>query len=185
MKIILLLEPPFCSMSLDIEDVFSVKKYSYLSLSDLFMAEMGGGSAIFKEVKSQESSDPQFVFKAIVEKYLQKTPKNFPSGFVLDPDFINDREELILLLELLKKMGHQISYVIDIQESEEICKEYIDDFQVDREEGVAEIRNYFDEFYPQVIEIINQWQIPTITVAHQDESKPVIKEILQKIEQID
>lgn len=159
MKVFILLEPPFSTISLELEDAAVAKKYSYFSLSDVYVSEAGGESEISKRLKEARNSGqellPHFAYRMIIEKYLQKAPKNSPNGFVLDPDCISSVGELNILLDVLEKAGHSVA-IIDIQVPAEACAEYIEDFGIEEAEGLSEIAEYFESFYPEIIDNLKE-----------------------------
>jgi hypothetical protein len=172
-KVFLLLEPPFSTISLELEDVAETKKYSYFSLSDVYMSEAEGGSAIAKTIAEAKAKGEtllaDFTYRLIVEKYLHKAPKNKPNGFVLDPDCIGSAAEFDILMEVLEKAGHEI-IVIDIQTPAEECAEYIEDFGVDEAEGMQEIAEYFDTFYPTIWSKITEKGLRTEIFSSEEDS---------------
>ena len=184
MKVFLLLEPPFSAISLELEDVAETKKYSYFSLSDVYMSEAEGGSAIAKTIAEAKAKGEtllaDFTYKLIVEKYLTKAPKNKPNGFVLDPDCIGSATEFDILMEVLEKAGHEI-VVIDIQTSAEECAEYIEDFGVDEAEGLLEIAEYFDTFYPTISAKITEKGLRTEIFSGEEDPRLLIKQFLEML----
>ncbi len=178
MKVFLLLEPPFSTISLELEDVAETKKYSYFSLSDVYMSEAEGGSAIAKTIAEAKAKGEtllaDFTYRLIVEKYLQKAPKNKPNGFVLDPDCVGSAAEFDILMEVLEKAGHEI-IVIDIQTPAEECAEYIEDFGVDEAEGMQEIAEYFDTFYPNICASIKAKGLQTELFSSEEDPRVSFK----------
>jgi hypothetical protein len=179
MKYILLLEPPFCTTSLDLEEIAEKKKYYYLSMSDVYISELGGETEIsekLKELKSQNQEiSENFTYELILEKYLKKTPRNFPNGFVLDPDCFGTKEELNILLEKIIQLENSDLLVIDIISTPEQCAELIVDYQADETEGREEIKEYFESFYPEVKEILSAKNIPVKIIESDKEEKEIAK----------
>lgn len=172
MKTFLLLEPPFSTISLELEDAAEAKKYCFFSLSDIYMSEVVGEGTIAKKIKETKASGeplpPHFAYRLIIEKYLKKPPKNTPNGFVLAPDCFGSVEELEILLEVLDQNENKIDAVIDIQISPEECASYLEDYQVDEAKGLAEIAKYFEVLYPPFLEILKKKGI-RIEVFNSDE----------------
>ena len=178
MKVFLLLEPPFSTISLELEDVAETKKYSYFSLSDVYMSEAEGGSAIAKKIAEAKAKGEtllaDFTYRLIVEKYLQKAPKNKPNGFVLDSDCVGSAAEFDILMEVLEKAGHEI-IVIDIQTPAEECAEYIEDFGVDEAEGMHEIAEYFEAFYPNICAKITERSLRTEIFSSEEDPRLTLR----------
>ncbi len=173
MRIFLLLEPPFSTISLELEDAALTRKYYYFSLSDVFISETAGGSATAKRLKESiengEEMQPLLSYRIILEKYLQKPPRNFPNGIILDPDCFGTAEELQVLLEVIEKYGNKIEGVIDIQTDAEECADYIEDFGVDEADGLLEISDYFENLYPEAKKIFKKKDIEIIATFSPDE----------------
>jgi hypothetical protein len=172
MKIILLLEPPYSMISLELEDAASSNGYSYFSLSDAFMNEAGSNSALGKKInsKSEDESDIQseYVYKELLRHYLKKAPKNTPNGFILDPDCVNSFRELQLLLQILKELEHELYAVVDIMVDQDNCYEYVPAF-IDEDEAEDEIEAYFDEIYPQALALFHQLGIRVESFDEEDD----------------
>ena len=179
MRYILLLEPPFCTTSLDLEEIAEKKKYYYLSMSDVYISELGGETEIsekLKELKSQNQEiSANFTYELILDKYLKKTPKNFPNGFVLDPDCFGTLEELNILLEKIIQYENAELLFIDILSTPANCEELIVDYHADEAEGKEEIKEYYESFYPKVSEIIKSKNIPVKTLESDKEEKEIAK----------
>lgn len=178
MKVFLLLEPPFSTISLELEDAAEAKKYSYFSLSDIYMSEAVGGSDIAKRLEEAKIAGhellPHFAYRLIIEKYLQKAPKNTPNGFVLDPDCFSSAAEFEILIEVLEKAGHPV-VVIDIQTPAEECAEYIEDFGIDEAEGLQEITDYFERLYPEIQTIIKAKGLQTELFSSEEDPRFTFK----------
>ena len=183
MKVFILLEPPFSTISLELEDAAETKKYCYFSLSDVYMSEAGGESDIAIRVKEAKAEGqellPHFAYRLVLEKYLQKPPKNNPNGFVLDPDCFSSAEELEILLDVLEKAGQTVDTVIDIQTSPEECADYIADYQVDEAEGLQEIAEYFEVLYPEVQKILLRKGIKTEIFSSDDNHRVTNKKFTE------
>lgn len=185
MKYIILLESPFCTTSLDFEDITEKKKFFYLSLSDIYVSELGGGTEIsekLKELKAQNKEIPvNYTYNLILDKYLRKTPRNFPNGYVLDPDCFGNLEELNMLLDKIMSYENAELVVIDIQSTPEQCAEMIVDYQADEIESKAEIKEYFEQFYPEVMEVFKTKNISVKTIEsdkNEDEAAKIFTQLL-------
>ena len=178
MKVFLLLEPPFSTISLELEDAAEAKKYSYFSLSDIYMSETVGASDIAKRIEEAKSAGhellPHFAYSLIIEKYLQKAPKNTPNGFVLDPDCFSSAAEFSILIDFLEKAGHALT-IIDIQTPAEECAEYIEDFGIDEAEGLKEIGDYFNQLYPEIQNIIKEKGLQTKLFSSEEDPRVTFK----------
>jgi hypothetical protein len=148
MKIIILLEPPYSIISLELEEIAQSQKFTYFSLSDVYPSETGGESEIAKQMKTFETRQEaqSYVFSAILKKHLKNPPKNGPNGFVLDPDCIESPKEIEILLDILAEMGQPAPIVVDIQTSLEECMENVAEMSWD-EAAAAEVSAYFDVQY--------------------------------------
>lgn len=179
MKIILLLEPPYSMVSLELEDGAAANGFTYFSLSDAFMNEAGSNSELGKKInsKSEDENDIQseYIYRELIKHYLRKAPKNTPNGFVLDPDCINSVRELQLLLQGLKELGHELYAAVDIMVEQDVCYEYIPSF-MEEEEAEEEIETYFDQIYPQALSLFHQLGIRVESLDEEDDPREVYQE---------
>ena len=187
MKTILILEPPFSSLSLEFEEMAAKAKYTYFSLSDALLAELGGDSEISKKMEdlkqNQDTNISDLAVELILKKYLQKPTKNNPNGFILDSDCFNSLEELKQLKETLNSFGYQIDTVVDVKLTPEECAEDIEDFQVERSEGLAEIADYFENLYPQSLEFLKSNEIEIIEISDEEDEKLLFAKFAQILKQ--
>ena len=148
MKIIILLEPPYSIISLELEEIAQSQKFTYFSLSDVYPSETGSESDIAKTMKTYSSRQEaqSYAYRAILKKHLKNPPKNGPNGFVLDPDCVESPAEVAILLEVLTELGHPAPIVVDVQTSMEECMENVEDMSWD-EEAAAEVSTYFEGQY--------------------------------------
>jgi len=183
MKTLLLLEPPFSTISLELEDAAAAKKYTYFSLSDVFMSETGGDSDIAKRLQEAKATGqelvPHFAYRIIMERYLQKPPKNNPNGFILDPDCFSSPEELKILLEVLAATGHPLDAVIDIRVTPEECADYMEDYLVDETEGLLEIAEYFEQTYPETMKILQEANVRIVAMSGETDARETYKQFCE------
>lgn len=152
MKIIILLEPPYSIISLELEETAIAKKFTYFSLSDVYPSETGGESDIAKQMQSfpTRAEAQSFAYAAILKKHLKNPPKSGPNGFILDSDCIESPEEVGLLLDILTEMGHAAPIVLDIKTPMEECLDNVDDLSWE-EDATAEVERYFQTQYTQLL----------------------------------